>query len=1098
VQLTQQAVLHNESYIKIIRNAFKKVRFSRGADLNHVTSLLNEFSEILVVRPMDDPCVIKRKTILLDTLQSYLGLALRSLQINPYTSGVSPTLANNFKTLKTMLASQRILVLLSLSVFRSVNFSKRLGFSAIRQVETTSRQQNAEIKIAVASSTVWSLIVGIKRRSVFADLGQLAHKHALSGATSRSKAIALKFFSKALNSGFLEFYKKLKEQSNGILAMHRLCLSRLVFAQRSKLAAVSSRLLVVSQSTSSSSKLKTLQALNHLCSVYRRKEDQAVDKLRSLSQISEMRAVLAESIRAELIPSIENSVSKKADERFEKTFAERIRVLAMPRLELILNKNKVTAFILLASLAARASSDQSHSIRLALERLSKATMIKLQKTLLTMRPSSQGLPQPSHRRLVLEQLGLFARIKLLRCFQEMKCPGFRKNEKMKALQRVAVLMEGASKSSITLAFNRIAQKGQVLYIRSNKLLNVLHKRGVREIAKTFFTLLANQEERPDHFYAVHLAERAVSDHSRFAGERKELLRPIFSKLLLLLRRPNTSDSHASKAYYFDLYIKKRMDDEVEREPIDQLRVRLKLKNNRLKDSNRRLEAENMVIDARLEDFVNHGARLTKAINTLESQAAIKNSELQLLNLRQSLKQERRRLIEVQRSAIEELGSGIEQGEAGDGVIPSEFQSLSHIGTSAGREFKANQNDSIGRQGGYGGVSSRRGVFSPSRTSVSDGLTKKSEMTTCEDPREVEEARERYTRLYGHKLEVEATLRELMRQKDSIEADLESLTQRAQAFERNKEALHAEQVRNELSLIDLEDRRSTVMMERTGLNSQKNRLKEEVEMLKIRIGQTEESNERRPSSKKELLDHFTREISKIFGSISECSDQIVGCDQALAQIAETQKKVTVAISAAKDEAANFSEAISHLGQDIKRTSSNLEALRKGIEAKTKELEDLHIEVEIPEAKNYFAERTFRKEVAGEEGSKALRAIVADLEARIEGFRDARMPAVVEKAMLSKQRVKAFKDSLQVKGLIQTAEKAQPLDELQLESLRTQLSKLFGVIESLDVRIADCEERVRSGSTEIDRLSGSWPRLDTNLKTWRRAVMKHSSRKRVECV
>ena len=1015
----------------------------------------------------EDPYLRQKKYLFYRRLMWYTELALKSLNCNPYAGDLSEDVLNKFASLKSMLGYQKLLINVTSIVQRKIMFSKSVGLLAMKHLNF---KQKTEQGIMNPRFLLNSYIFNFFDRSYIAKKTRFLKslfEFSLSASNHRqsnkSKLFALKYFSNSLNRSFLDFYKKLKDNKSEQLAKIKVMFSALKQSNRTKLSKAFSKMTQHSELTKG-------QLISH------QKLKERLPRLLAgnvwLLKLKALKRLTANNQQTQNRQTHVKILSKLTDKRYAEAFSSIAR----------------------KSAAFKAKADFSKL--LLFYRLKYASNRKLQSVITAMKTPKVEFQAQKSARLSLYQLLYSLKSKLLHSFQVLRNPSFRKNQIVLGFRQLVTTCERRNQMFERQFLNSISKRTSVQNSRYYALCKALHKIANRNLSTNL--LLLNQIKgisASKLFAANKIGQLKLSSGEHNVGS---LQLPCLLKLLSLLKNEERDTANKNLLATFDRYLVSRTAFEKNKSVLAMKRAQLKLENQTLKSQNnelvnrekfvnmwlRELNDKNRKINLDKSAELNESDSFLSTYKTAESKIDSLKSELEKLqNEKEHLKSEKRHLLEELKTANEEYYTRPNFNN---------FANSDNVETNVPNKSIMSQANIF--QNGPGGSAERYDQRplqkGPKRESVEmsgdESMIKKYAHDTPSPSINAKATPTMATRitdevsirrvlgkmLNEEKTNLEALINKAREERQLIKESEQKNRQTLQSLKETLESLEQAIVTKEMQLIDLQDKRGMIILEKAALKKNIEKAKKNLESLKLKIDHLETG-----SNKSEIRDSsietIRTEYNEAFEQLKNNSAKIGSFEVRISQLADSQKILAKEINDSKTQKLELSKNLESLLSAQKEIEEELLAKDNQIHKFQTQLASLPADREDLESKRNFLfmhSKRFTLESdqrIPENILKELKSEIEKLQAELEERENEKGALIMQKFVLQKQRKKIFQQLLSTKSAVNKLEKSNPMTEDLAQKIlieKESVNNLMVQLEDQDKFIGDVDKKINALSAK----------------------------------
>lgn len=194
---------------------------------------------------------------------------------------------------------------------------------------------------------------------------------------------------------------------------------------------------------------------------------------------------------------------------------------------------------------------------------------------------------------VFNTLALNYKVKILDASQVLRYPTIKRHQKQKAAQKLELVISNQCVRLQQVVFNSFLKTSQSFDTRYVQLFQRLSNRVSRSLQTGFYSILSNKVQNPEHLIAVNTLKRfLLSKQPTYDSDFK---RPCFIKLGSLLD-PETplGDKFNKQNYKFDILIDKRLKLEQEAHPLTLKKINIRCENSNIMKTIEQCKARNVI------------------------------------------------------------------------------------------------------------------------------------------------------------------------------------------------------------------------------------------------------------------------------------------------------------------------------------------------------------------------------------------------------------------------------------------------------------------------------------------------------------------------
>lgn len=1006
------------------------------------------------------------------------------MNVNPYDREISEDVLSKFASLKSMLSSQRLTMSLSAIIERKSLFSKSVGLLALKHLASRSK---AEQGLNNPRFLFHNLVLNFfqrsyisKRSKILKDLFELSIRSNNEKQYNKSRLFALKYFSNSLNKTFLDFYKKLKDNKIEKLAQIKILLSSFRIANKNKL-------------------LTTLTKLSDHAIT---SQNQLVSKQRLQARLPRM-----------LVSAQAHLLSKALSKLLGRKTKFQVHEAAAQNLHKLFKKPFFEGFSSIKNYSGHSKSKTDFLKTLTLLRLKFSTTRKLQSAF-TRVASIQEPPVESKKNLIFFYQIVYAqKSKLFQCFQTLRNPTFKKRQIIEALEKVIGTVESQNRSFKQQFFNRIFRTSGKTHSRYAKLGQTLDHMVHRRVTKAWFKLHQIPGVDDECLFAANKIGRISLEPSE--QNVSSLVLPCFVKLLKLLRHPDRELTDSNLVKNFDRYIAIRSEYDNNRNNLILHRANLKFENQVLQEQNHTLETRNKFLELSTKDLADKNRKINlekssfasvstkdfESVNNLSENLEALQKQLEdqkaiishIKSERRNLKQElsaandevHRHLISGQFINIEDLATNVPNKSVSQVMINPNGPAPTSIDRNEREQFEIRPKYSMEMSADESMIRKytieqpfSRNVRPTSRMRSIDNVSSRNFILKP---------------AFEDRSQAETSLAKFVEESDQMRSSMEDVEREIEFSKQKLQQLEERLVHQEMRLIDVQDRRGMVVLEKNACKKHNEKDKKRLEEIKSEI----QSIESKPQINEEdrlRLEVLRSDQAASFEKLRENATKIANYELKISELAEVQKELSKEISETKNEKVKAEGENKDLTDKKKSLEAEFEEKTDQIKDLKKRIGNIQLDTDDFESKRQVMPTVSKRiTVASENGGAEailteLRAQIALLEEELIKCQEEKGALVIQKSSKQKQSKALLSKISEASAKIRAIESEENVDEskqTELSNLKAskddilfKLNELTSSIESCDQKTAETNGKIKELNAKIQSLKNELEQFEKN--------------------
>jgi len=699
--------------------------------------------------------------------------------------------------------------------------------------------------------------------------------------------------------------------------------------------------------------------------------------------------------------------------------------------------------------------------------------------------------------------------KLFQCFQTLKNPTFEKKQITGGLEIVIGTVEAQNQAFKQQFLNSLFKISRKIHFRYAQLARTLQKLAQRKMATTWFRLHRIQNIEDKRLVAANRIGKISLEPSE--QNVSSLLLPCLAKLVFLLKNSDQESINNNLIKNFDRYLAVRSEYDENRNSLIARRANLKFANRIFLEENQSLEARSKFLELSAKDLADKNRKInleksnfasvsTKAfdsINSFSENLDVLQKQLQdQRELMVHIKSERKNLKHELSATTEEVNRHLASGpliniEDLETNVPN--KSISQVNFHQNNTPPMTSMDRADRDN-----FEIRPKYSM-EMSADESMIRK---YTIEQPfsrnvrpanfaKSIDDASSRNFILKSaieERTQAEATLIKFVEESDMIRSSMEEAEKGIELAKEKLQQLEERLVHQEMRLIDLQDRRGMVVLEKNACKRHNEKDKKRLEEIKKEI-QSLESNPQNSEENRLKLEELRSDQAASFEKLRENATKVANFEVKMSELAEIQKELSKEISESKSEK-------SKMESESKDLAEKKKALETVFEAKTEQIKDLKKRIGNPQVDNYDYESkrqmgqnvtkriTVASENCGPETAiQDLRAQLSLLEKDLMKYQEEKGALIIQKNSKQKQSKLLMSKLAQASTKIMALESQAELDQLQeteLAELRVIKDDLLGKLGDVTSSIQSCDQKTAESNAKINQVTAKIQNLKNEIE------------------